>query len=135
MKQSVAQQDSLGCGIACVAFVANHSYSQVKAMFSNDKAASEGFYCKDLVFALQSFGLAYSYKYLKPKLRNKIYIDNAIVFIKRSKNYPAGHYLVRHRGQWMDPWINFQEESSINKVQSGFRKKLPGSPRYALFPE
>jgi len=65
-----------------------------------------------------------------------MYEDGVIVFIKRSVRYPAGHYLARMNGQWMDPWINFPNDQNIKNIKnatSGFRKKLPGKPIYALF--
>ncbi|MEM0476561.1 MAG: hypothetical protein QW367_02905 [Candidatus Aenigmatarchaeota archaeon] len=73
------------------------------------------------------------YKYLKPKWRRKIYQEGTIVFIKRNKKYPYGHYLVRYKNLWMDPWINLLKEKRMEKAKAGFRKRLPGKPIYAIF--
>jgi hypothetical protein len=59
-------------------------------------------------------------------------ISNTIVFIEKTHNYPAGHFLVRtNEGAWMNPWINFP---LIVPVKSGFEINLPGKPLYAVFP-
>ncbi len=131
----ISQEHNFGCGAACVAFVLKKNYSEVIHVLGKVKAKSKGFYCKDIIKVLAKFGLVYSYKYLKPKLKRKIYKSGIIVFIKRSRRYPTGHYLVRYEGLWMDPWINYQENRSIQGAESGFRKKLPGIPIYGLFPE
>jgi len=73
------------------------------------------------------------YKYIKGKIRKKIYQDNTIVFIKRSKKYPYGHYLSRYKSSWMDPWINSKNDRKIKKIKAGFRKRLPGKAIYAIF--
>lgn len=132
---SVAQQDPLGCGAACVSFIVQKDYSEIATLLGRSYAKHRGFYCKDLTTVLSKLGFSYSYRYVKLRLKSKIYKDRVIVFIKRSKSYPAGHYLVRYEGAWMDPWINFCEERNIDTVKSGFRKRLPGKPIYALFPE
>ena len=75
--------------------------------------------------------LAYEYRYIKPKIRKLIYRPGTIIFIARSKKYPAGHYLAMGSGKgWMDPWINFPSE--LKSSRAGFRKKLPGRPIYAV---
>jgi len=133
--KSITQKHPFGCGVVCVAFVIRKSYSEVMDVLVNDKANDEGFSCKELAQALSGFGYPYIYKYLKPKLRSKIYQNGVIVFVKRSSKYPAGHYLVYSNGQWMDSWVNFAQDKDIKKAKSGFRKRLPGTPIYALFPE
>lgn len=131
---SVTQLDPLGCGAACISFITGKNYAEVVTLLGQSQAEHRGFYCGELIAVLSKLGISYTYKYIKPWLRNRIYQNKAIVFIKRSESYPAGHYLVRYKGQWMDPWINFCENSNITQAKSGFRKKLPGMPIYALFP-
>ena len=59
-------------------------------------------------------------------------IPGTIVFIEKSKKYPAGHFLVKTaQSSWMNPWINFP---LIKHPVSGFEKKLPGKPIYSIFP-
>lgn len=134
MLESITQQHDYGCGIACVAFATGKSYQDTLKVLSADVAETKGFFCKDLIAALNTHGSIYEYKYLKPRLRRQIYDEGVIVYIKRSKYYPAGHYLIRSNGLWMDPWINFIQDKDIRDARSGYRERLPGTPIYALFP-
>lgn len=134
MKQVVVQQHEYGCGVACVAFVAGVPYQKVVSVLGVKKAASSGFLCKELVTTLGGLGSSYEFKYIKPKLRKKIYQEGVIVFIKRSKCYPSGHYLARHNGQWMDPWIDLPFNKDIKQAQAGYRKRVPSRPIYAILP-
>ena len=131
--KSITQRHPFGCGVACVAFLVKKSYSEMVNILGDNKASNKGFCCKHLIKVLSRFKYSYTYKYLKPKLRRSIYQDGVIVFIKRSYKYPSGHYLIYSNGQWMDPWINFIQNNDIKQAKSGFRKKLPGVPIYALF--
>jgi len=132
---SVTQNDPLGCGAACISFVAGINYTKTVSLLGKTKAKYKGYYCRDLTIALSQLGFSYTYKYLKPQLKSRVYRDGVIVFIKRSKRCPVGHYLVRYEGYWMDPWINSDKDSDIAQARSGFRKRLPGKPIYALFPQ
>lgn len=125
----VKQEDLFGCGVACVAFILNISYQDSLTLFTDgeSKAKEEGFLCKEIIAALEKKRLKYQYKYLKA--RHNIYNSRTIVFLKRSKRYPAGHYLCKINGKWMDPWINFPNV----KIKAGFRNRLPGKPIYAIF--
>ena len=89
MLESITQQHDYGCGVACVAFVTSKSYKYTLKVLRADAAKVKGFFCKDLVIALSTYGSAYGYKYLKPRLRWRIYEDRVIVYIKKSKHYPA----------------------------------------------
>jgi len=133
MKKTVVQQDNLGCSIAYLAFITNKTYEEVACSFGQEKAKTKGFYCREIVDYLKKLGCQAEFHYLKPKLRKKIYQDKTIVFIKRGKKYPFGHYLARYRDCWMDPWINFQNDKNLKNAKAGFRKKLPGTPIYGVF--
>ena len=135
MRNPVTQTHPYGCGLACVAFVLRKPYRQLSAGKLAAQASTQGFYCRQLREILEAYSWKGEWKYLKHRWKRKIYTENTIVFIKRSSLYPAGHYLVRHNGYWMDPWINFQIEKDIRKSKSGYRKRLPGQPIYALFIE
>ena len=127
----IQQEDLFGCGVACVAFILNIEYFKAKGLFKKGKykARNSGFYCREIVDVLKRTRPNCTYKYIKPKIKNKIYQDSAIVFIKKSKNYPFGHYLVRDKNGWMDPWINFPDEN----IRAGFRKRLPGKAIYVIY--
>lgn len=134
MKNPIVQKDNLGCGIACLAFVTNKTYEEAVHDLGKEKSQTKELYCKEIVSYLKKIGYQAEFRYLKPKWRNKIYQDKAIVFIKRSKKYPYGHYLVRYENCWMDSWINFSiENGNVKNAYSGFRKRLPGKPIYGIF--
>lgn len=135
MRQSITQEFDYGCGIACYAFVLGLSYKEAAASLGAKQASSTRFWIKNFAEALNKSGKPYIAKYVKPHLKSKIYKDGTIVLIRRSKYYPAGHYLIRHKNTWMDPWINLPFNKNIAEAKSGFRKRLPGNPMYALFPE
>lgn len=129
-KGSVTQEEPLGCGIACVAYICKTSYKTAKKKyFKNDnRAITSGYFCRDLVKALSKAGKSYQFARVKKKSTFK---NGAIVFIQRSKQYSMGHYLVKTNHGWMNPWINFP---NIKPARSGFSKKLPGKPSYVVFP-
>ena len=134
MRKSITQEDSFGCGVACVAWITNKSYKRAKKEYFKDanSASIFGYLCRDLVAALAKAKKQYSYKYVKGRLRFR---DGYIIFIKRSKRYPAGHYFVKTGKGWMDPWINFDyRNAEVNRANSGFRKRLPGKPIYVISP-
>lgn len=133
MRKSITQESDFGCGIACFAFAVNLSYKQASRFLGHEQSNSDRFWIKDFNSALNRAGVKYDYKYLKPRLLKNIYQDGTIVLIRRSRIYPSGHYLIRYDGQWMDPWINISQNKDINHATSGFRKRLPGNPMYALF--
>jgi hypothetical protein len=132
MKKSITQEFDYGCGIACYAFAINLSYKEAATRLGAKQASSTRFWVKDLTTALNDAGAAYVSKYIKPHIRKLIYQEGTIVLIRRSKHYPSGHYLIRHNGRWMDPWINLPYDKNISHAMSGFRKRLPGTPMYAI---
>lgn len=127
----IKQEDRLGCAVACVSFRLNISYKNSLFLFEHGKkkAKNIGFLCKEVVRALGKGELNYKYNYIKDKIRKKICQPGTIVFLRRSKKYPAGHYLCRVNNKWMDPWINFPD----TKIEAGFRKKLPEKPIYLIY--
>jgi len=134
MKESITQEFNYGCGIACYAFVLGISYKEAEIRLGSKQAKSERFWVKDLTNALNKAGLGYESKYIKPHIEPLIYKDGVIVLVGRSKDYPAGHYLVRNENTWMDPWINLPFSRNIHEAKSGFRDTLPGVPKYAILP-
>ncbi|MCA9347009.1 hypothetical protein KC930_00305 [Candidatus Saccharibacteria bacterium] len=134
MKKSITQEFEYGCGIACFAFVLGVSYKDALGLLSSKQATSDRFWVKDLNKALVDQGLLYERKYVKPHIFPYLLKEGAIVLIGRSKKYPSGHYLVRHKNTWMDPWINLPRSKNILAAKSGFRKRLPGIPKYVIYP-
>lgn len=129
----IVQKDDLGCGVACVAMVMNISYSNARSLFIDGdiKAQKTGFVCKEIVAALSKAGLDYEYKYIKPKLIDKLTLPMSIIFIKKSKLFPHGHYVVRTDNGWIDPWIYTSPDGKV----AGIRKELPETPIYIITPK
>lgn len=134
MRQSVTQEFDYGCGIACFAFALGISYKQATVLLGEAQSISNRFWVKDLAQALNDNGLPYDRYYVKEHIKPRLDEEGAIVLVRRSKTFPAGHYLIRHQGLWMDPWINLSEDRNILNAKSGFRKCLPGEAMYVLFP-
>lgn len=131
MIKKVTQKHGMGCGVACVAAVLNFSYDKALHLFKNPKKAwTKGYFCKDIVAALKKKKRNYDYKYLKNSRDPVLKKSGTIVFTRFSKAYPHGHYLIRTKNGWMNPWINFPE---ITPAKSGFSKRLPARPTYAIF--
>ena len=134
-RASITQEFEYGCGIACFAFALRISYQQAAQLLGPVQATSIRFWVRDLASHLNQAGLPYKSHHIKQKNKQRMYREGTIVLIRRSSRYPAGHYLIRHNGLWMDPWINLPENTGITNAQSGFRKRLPGAPMYAIVPE
>ena len=135
MRESITQEFDYGCGIACFAFALGMTYKHAADHLGELQANSTRFWIKDFTAALNNSGMSYVSRHIKPPMLRKIYKEGTIVLIRRSKQYPTGHYLIRHRGHWMDPWINLALDNDIRHAKSGFRKRLPGKPMYALLPQ
>jgi hypothetical protein len=123
----IPQRDPFGCGISCVAVATNLSYNKAKSLFL-DKflAKTKGYFCKDLIYALKQKGLSYKLKKYNC-FRGEIE-DGDIVFIRRDKNYPYGHYLIKKGAYWVDSWTNLPKLP----VKAGLRRSLPGTPQYLI---
>lgn len=129
--KSTTQQGPSGCAPAYVAQILGISYRDAVALFKNGeiKEIYQGFYCREIVKALKKNGVNSEFKYINKQNVKRIYKNKSIVYIKRSLKYPQGHFLCRFKGVWMDPWINMPQ---INPAKSGFRRRLPGKPIYAI---
>lgn len=134
MRKSITQEFDYGCGIACFAFAVGLTYKQAEEFLGKEQSVSARFWCKDLAAALNRYGVAYKHQYVKSHFRKKIYKEGTVVLIARPKHYPVGHYLIRHDGKWMDPWINLPVDKDIKRAYSGYRKRLPGRPMYMIRP-
>lgn len=134
MRPPIVQQHPFGCAVACVAYALDVPYGKALRLFRDGEqhAKSRGFYCKEIVAALEKAGKNYGYRYVSARVKKKNYGNNTIVFTRRSKKYPAGHYLCQTKNLWMDPWINFPQNKNIKYAKSGLRKRLPNKPIYAI---
>ena len=130
-KPAVKQEDPIGCAVACVAFVLNIPYSEALALFPDGQRRVKeeaNFYCPEIVEILKSKGLHYSWQELKKEQKEEAFKDYSIVFVKRSSQYPYGHFLCKYNNQWMDPWINYPN----TKIEAGYKDELPEKPIYLI---
>jgi len=129
--RAVTQKHPMGCAIACTASLIGKTYRQTLNLFSHPKYAStRGYYCREICEALKKAKLNYTWKKIIPITKKKLSKYGVIVFVARSRKYPAGHFLLRTKNGWMNSWINYP----IKPVTSGFQKKLPGKAQWILFP-
>lgn len=133
MKQSITQELTYGCGVACFAFVCDITFEEAVTILGRGYSVKHGWRPSDLVAALNQYGLSYKNCYVRKK-PGANYPDGTIILIERSALYPVGHYVVLHNKQWMDPWINMSEAGEVEDAESGFRLTLPGRAMYALMP-
>ncbi len=128
--KTVVQEDGMGCGLACVASVSGCTYSQVLKKIPQGKifAETKGFSPKTLCELLSILGKSYLRKHLKTNLKH--YPPGSIIYLKRSKHFPFGHYMAKTELGWMDPWINLPNYPR----KAGFRKRLSQTPSYLIFP-
>ena len=147
MKKYQHQKDINGCGIACIANLLSLSYGEVKTDFENRfYKIDRGVNIADMVRYLDTKGLKYKSKFFKrgnnlqsgkvlsgAELERDKYskILGSITLIIKSEKYPIGHYLLRIRDGWIDPWIDLP---SIDRVRAGVRDRLPDDPWYVLYP-
>ena len=159
MKKYQHQKDINGCGIACIANLLSLSYDEVKIDFENIfYKIDKGVNIADIVRYLDTKGLKYKSKFFKRtnslsagdsgKLNRKILdeasvikmredmnkyskISGSITLITKNEKYPIGHYLLRIKDGWIDPWLDLP---SIDNVRAGVRDELPDDPWYVLYP-
>lgn len=133
MRKSVTQEMPNGCGVACFAFVAKLTYKQSEAFLGEEQAKSNRFIVKHFRDELNRFGLHYVSKHVRPG-QTVDPTEGTIVLLRRSKQFPVGHYLAYHDGKWMDPRINLADDRGFEDPESGYRHELPGDVMYVLMP-
>lgn len=139
MKKTFQHQHDLnGCGIACLANLIGMDYLDTRNDFETKfYKVDRGIKFSDLVKFLNSKGFSYSSKFFNHNKYNReeahkfALIKDSITLIRKNDRYPIGHYLLRSKNGWIDPWINYP---SINNVHAGLRSELPGEPWYVIYP-
>ena len=130
--ESITQEEPMGCGIACVAVILNKSYQSKRELFDNPEYAStRGYYCREMIKVLNKNFDNYTFSKAS-KNKDLLKKEGVIVFIERSRKYPAGHYLVKTKKGWMNPWINYP---NIAPARSGFQIVLPGKAQWIIYQE
>ena len=117
----------MGCAAACAASILGISYKKALNKFKKNHASTRGYYCKEIIDVL---GKNYTYSKVNDKTRKFVNKMGSMVFIKHSKKYPAGHYLLKTKKGWMNPWANYPK---INPAKAGFNKKLPGEAQWVIY--
>ncbi len=135
------QKDLNGCGIACLANLLGKPYDSVKKEFESKFYTIErGTKMFDLVNYLKLHKLNYQSKFFNQNKKYKFNkeegdkfsrIPGSITLIVKNEKYTVGHYLLRVKNGWMDPWFDFP---SIDKVRAGVRQELPSNPWYVVYP-
>lgn len=112
----------------------NITYKQAADFLGSEQARSDRFVVKHFREELNRYGLNYISKHVKPDqmIEPK---EGMIVLLRRSKQFPTGHYLAYYDGKWMDPYVNLADDQNFQHPESGFREILPGQMMYVLMPE
>ena len=128
----VAQEHAMGCAVACVAFRCGISYLDALSFFPSKRFAwTRGYYCNEVVEALDKANLKYEFSRFAAAEHEKVLKQKGtIVFIDRCLAYPAGHYLIRDHGKWMNPWSSFP---FMTPVKADLQTTLPGKVGYILY--
>ena len=129
----VAQEHCAGCAVACVASVCGISYATALKLFAHpDYAGYRGYYCPEVVAALQKTGRRYAFRKVTDKDRALLRKEGCIVFVLSSTRYPLGHFLLKTRKGWMNPWVNIP---AIGDVCAGICSRLPGKAQWVIYPQ
>ncbi len=128
----VPQKHPMGCGVACVAYALKISYDEAIQNFAQPQNAwSDGYSCKAIVAALKKGGLHYKFKKaFLPKDKELLEREQTIVFTNYEGQYPYGHYLVRGKKGWMNPWVNCP---IMIPVKAKIVKDLPAKPLWIFY--
>ncbi|MGA2130466.1 MAG: cysteine peptidase family C39 domain-containing protein [Candidatus Pacearchaeota archaeon] len=126
----IMQEHTAGCGIACTASILNINYKKALKFFNKKYVSRRGYYCNEIVKALNKNGLNYQYVKVNNKTKKFLQKPGTIVFVERSKKYDIGHYVLKTNKGWMNPWVNYP---NLNPVNAGFEKKLPGKAQWIIY--
>jgi hypothetical protein len=128
----VKQEDGLGCAVAATAFILQISYQESLRLFIDGERRVKdeaNFYCPEITAILNNAGLKYDWKKLPKGIKESDIPNHSIVFVKKSKKLPFGHFLAKYNNLWMDPWINLPDQN----IKADFRSELPGKPTYLIY--
>jgi hypothetical protein len=138
MKKYQHQHDINGCGLACLANLLDKDYLILKKDFEKKfYSVKWGIAVSDMAKYLATRGHNYTVKFFSEKNYNAraankcSRIEHSITLIAKNKKYPLGHYLLRTKDGWIDPWYNVP---CIDNVHAKLRKRLPNHPHYVIYP-
>jgi hypothetical protein len=130
----VAQEHPMGCAVACVASLKRINYQEALKYFEKKEHAwTRGYYCPEVVEALNKLGFNYKFEETDGvRGQSKMKKIGTIVFISPCTKYPSGHFVLRVKNGWMNPWANFP---LMSPVKAAIEKKLAGKISYIIFPD
>jgi hypothetical protein len=121
----IAQEDDFGCAVACIANKLQIDYPNALKLFQNTlNSQTIGYWGKDIKIALKKAGINSVCKWSK----NNTVESGDIVFIKKSLEYPYGHYLLCNDIGFIDPWFNYPHKPRVANI----RKVLPGKDLFVI---
>ena len=127
----VAQEEGMGCGIACVASALGITYQEARQLSDRPEGSYlNGYNCKDLANTLNKKGRNYIYKKFKSEHKILLEKPGTIVFVKEGDGDIWGHYLLKTLNGWMDCWINWP---SINPAKAGYHENIIGEPKWIIY--
>lgn len=135
MKKYIKQEDPMGCGIACVAYVLGIDYKSTVHLFTEEsKRLDRGYTSKNITEALGRGGNKYRSVYIGREKEPEIEVGS-IVYVPKCKDFPCGHYLVKIKCGYMDPFINLHESTFDHiKVKAGLRRILQNKISMKIIP-
>lgn len=130
----VSQEHVFGCAVSCVASRCGMTYREAHALFDSPSHAwMRGYYCEEIVAALGRAGLRYSYERFAgahPRHQSLLGKAGTIAFHECCQTYPFGHFFIRARKGWMNPWSNYPR---MVPVESRIEPDFEGKWEYMLF--
>ena len=133
-KSAVPQAHSMGCAVACVAAYCEITYQRALELFQQPHNAwTRGFYCEEIISALEKFGHQFSFeKFDSFQHTPKLLCPGVFIFVNPNLKYPMGHFLIRVKDGWMNPWINFPQ---MIPVKAAIQAEIPGEVSFILYPK
>ena len=135
-RAGVTQEDSLGCGVACIAYILGITYKKALTLFETpSKAQNKGYTVKELANVLNKVSnTIYKTKYVG-RSENLTILSETIIYCKKCPEFQFGHYLVKTSDGYMDPFINLKDASGdVTLAKSGFRKSIAEKVVLIVFP-
>lgn len=129
-RRLVAQEEGIGCGLACVASELGVTYQRARRLSGRPESSyTDGYSCQDLVRILNDNGRNYAFRDVKDGDDQILQRDGTIVYVKDGEDDLLGHYLLKTENGWMDSWANWP---NIKPAKAGYCKELPGIPKWVI---
>lgn len=142
IKPAVRQEDDFGCGFACIAYICDMNYQDVKKCTDNaDKAKTGSYRCKFLadtlnrIYKENKIEKIWKTKYVG-KTKNPKIPSDSIVYISKNYKYKYGHYIVKTDQGYMNPFVNVDKvDSDVRLSIAKFERSMCGAPSLIITTE